>query len=208
MPPTSHDQAGHELGRRDAVLAALVDQHGPMRLAPKPTVDRRFEALARHIAFQQLAGAAASAIWGRVRALVAGAFTPEAVLALPEVDLRGAGLSGAKVAAIRDVAAHVLDGSIRLDRLGRMSDDEVVAELTKARGVGPWTAHMFLLFSLHRMDVWPTGDLGVRVGYARAWGLADPPSPAELEAAGDAFRPYRSVAAWYCWRAVETTLPA
>jgi 3-methyladenine DNA glycosylase/8-oxoguanine DNA glycosylase len=88
-----------------------------------------------------------------------------------------------------------------------MSDDEVVAELSQVRGVGPWTAHMFLMFHLHRLDVWPTGDLGVRTGFGRAWELAAVPSPRELEALGDPFRPYRSVVAWYCWRVLDTVTP-
>ncbi len=99
-------------------------------------------------------------------------------------------------------------GDIRLDAVGRMPDDEVVAMLTQARGVGPWTAHMFLLFDLHRLDVWPTGDYGVRVGYGRAYGLDEPPTPKELDALGERFRPYRSVAAWYCWRVVDVQVPS
>jgi 3-methyladenine DNA glycosylase/8-oxoguanine DNA glycosylase len=97
------------------------------------------------------------------------------------------------------------DGSIELETIGRRDDESVVAELTRARGVGPWTAQMFLLFTLHRLDVWPTGDLGVRVGYARAFGLPAPPTATELAVAGDRFRPYRSAVAWYCWRVVDTS---
>jgi 3-methyladenine DNA glycosylase/8-oxoguanine DNA glycosylase len=208
MGPSLHAAASRELAARDPVLAALLETHGPMRVRAKPPVDRRFEALARAVAYQQLAGRAAQAIWGRTRALVDGPFDAEAVLALPEADLRGAGLSGSKVAAIRDLAAHVDRGDIRLDRVGRMSDDDVVAMLVQARGIGPWTAHMFLMFDLHRLDVWPTGDYGVRVGYGRAWNLDEVPTARELEPFGEAFRPYRSVAAWYCWRAVDTVTPA
>ena len=134
-------------------------------------------------------------------------FTPAAVLALTDEQLRGAGLSGAKTAAVRDLAWKVDTGEVRLDRLGRLPDDDVVAELVKVRGIGAWTAHMFLMFDLHRLDVWPTGDYGVRNGYRVAYDRPDLPSPKELEGLGDAFRPYRSVAAWYCWRAVDVTLP-
>jgi 3-methyladenine DNA glycosylase/8-oxoguanine DNA glycosylase len=170
-------------------------------------VSARFEALARSIAFQQLAGAAASTIWGRVRALVPGPFTAEAVLALDDDDLAAAGLSRAKRAALEDLALHVADGRVELARMGRMPDDEVVAELVQVRGIGTWTAEMFLLFTLHRLDVWPVTDLGVRNGYAQAFGLAEAPTPKELEAAGERFRPHRSVVAWYCWRAADTRTP-
>jgi len=200
-----HAEASLELARRNRVMAELVELHGPMRIRSRPPVDRRFETIARSIAFQQLAGKAASTIWGRTRALVDGAdFTPEAVLALDEEALRGAGLSRAKTAAIRDLADKALSGQVRLDRLGRMGDDEVIAELVQVRGVGTWTAQMFLMFDLHRLDVWPTGDLGVRAGYGRAFALGAPPTDKELALLGDEFKPYRSVVAWYCWRAVDT----
>ena len=205
---TRHADASRALAALDPVMAGLADRHGPMRIAKKTAVDDRFEAIAQAIAYQQLAGRAAETIWGRTRALVDGArFTPLAVLALTDEQLRGAGLSGAKTAAVRDLAWKVDTGEVRLDRLGRMTDEEVVAELVKVRGVGPWTAHMFLMFDLHRLDVWPTGDYGVRNGYRVAYELPDLPSPKDLETLGEVFRPYRSVAAWYCWRAVDVTLP-
>jgi DNA-3-methyladenine glycosylase II len=162
-----------------------------------------FAELARAICFQQLAGAAARAIHGRFEALYAGAPTASAVLATGEDDLRAAGLSGAKVAALRDLAAKVESGEVSLARIGARADDAVVAELTRVRGIGRWTAEMFLIFQLERLDVWPVDDLGVRVGYARMHGLATPLPARELEPLGEEFRPYRSVAAWYCWRAAE-----
>ena len=121
--------------------------------------------------------------------------------------LRGAGLSGAKARSIHDLAAHVADGRVRLERMGRLSDEAVILELTQVWGIGTWTAQMFLMFTLRRLDVWPVGDLGVRAGWARAHGLTEVPGPAELEVLGEVFRPYRSVAAWYCWRAVDTRVP-
>ncbi|HVF03767.1 MAG TPA: hypothetical protein VNA20_02905 [Frankiaceae bacterium] len=187
----------------DPVMAGLADRHGPPRLGGRRTGVSRFEQLAEAICYQQLAGAAAATIWGRVRGLVAGPFTPEAVLSLAPDRLRAAGLSGAKTASILDLAAKAADGTVRLDRIGRRPDDEVVAHLTVVRGIGRWTAEMFCVFTLGRLDVWPTGDYGVRAGWARAYGLAEPPSPKELEPAGDRFRPYRTLAAWYCWRALE-----
>jgi 3-methyladenine DNA glycosylase/8-oxoguanine DNA glycosylase len=205
--PRPHREISLALADRDPVLAGLVERHGPMHLPPPPRASQRFEQLARSIAFQQLAGRAASTIWGRVRALVPGEFTPDAVLSIPEGDLAAAGLSRAKLASIRDLAEHVADGRVALDRIGRQSDDEVLRHLTAVRGIGPWTAQMFLLFTLHRLDVWPTGDLGVRVGFGRAWGLAEAPTPAELERLGEPYRPWRSVVAWYCWRAADTTTP-
>jgi 3-methyladenine DNA glycosylase/8-oxoguanine DNA glycosylase len=188
-------------------MAALVAAHGPPQFRRPGRDGSRFEALANSIVYQQLAGAAARSIWGRVRALVDGPFTAEAVLALPEPALRGAGLSGSKVASLRDLAAKAAGGELRLARIGRLDDDAVIEHLVTVRGIGPWTAQMFLMFTLRRPDVWPTGDLGVRAGYARAYGLAELPSPRELEELGERFRPYRSAAAWYCWRAVDTITP-
>jgi DNA-3-methyladenine glycosylase II len=201
-------EATAEVARRDPAFARLIDIHGPVRLGRRPPVGDRFEVLARSIAFQQLAGAAARTIWGRVRALVPGAFTPEAVLALDDVDLAGAGLSRAKRAALADLAAHVADGRVELARMGRMPDADVVAELVQVRGIGTWTAEMFLLFTLRRPDVWPVTDLGVRNGWARAVGSPAAPTPKELEVLGERFRPFRSVVAWYCWRACDTVVPA
>jgi DNA-3-methyladenine glycosylase II len=198
------DAATAEVVARDPVLARLVDLAGPFRPRPR-NPDGPFGALVRAIVFQQLAGNAAAAIHGRFRALVPGDLTPEAILALPDEALRGAGLSNAKLLSIRDLAAHVADGRLPLDRrkLGRMSDDDVVAHLVPVRGIGRWTAEMFLLFELRRLDVWPVDDLGVRMGYGLAWGVDPMPTAKELAALGDPYRPYRSVAAWYCWRAVD-----
>jgi DNA-3-methyladenine glycosylase II len=126
------------------------------------------------------------------------------MLSLPDETMRAAGLSGAKVASLRDLAAKVLDGTVVLDPAGlrKESDAEVVARLTTVRGIGKWTSEMFLMFQLRRLDVWPTGDLGVRKGFGLAWGIPTPAAK-ELEPLGDPFRPYRSVVAWYCWRAAE-----
>lgn len=187
----------------DPVMAALAERHGPPRLGTRRTGASRFEQLAEAICYQQLAGAAAATIWGRVRGLVDGPFTPEAVLALEPERLRSAGLSGAKTASVLDLAAKAAEGTVRLDRIGRLADDDVVAHLTVVRGIGRWTAEMFCVFTLGRLDVWPTGDYGVRAGWARAYGLPELPSPKALEAEGDRFRPYRTLAAWYCWRALE-----
>jgi DNA-3-methyladenine glycosylase II len=202
VTPTAWAAATAEVAGRDAGLADVIARAGPVQLRPR-NPDGAFGALVRAIAYQQLAGKAAAAIHGRVRALVDGPLTPDAVLALPEGALRGAGLSGAKTASVLDLATRAAFGDLPLKRLPRLPDDEVVALLSQVRGIGRWTAEMYLLFELRRLDVWPTGDLGVRAGWQLAHGLAAPPSPAELAALGEPLRPLRSVAAWYCWQAVH-----
>lgn len=193
-----------ELVLQTPALAALVAHHGPCALTSRRgPVAEHFESLASSIVYQQLAGKAAAAIWARVRALAPDGFAPEHLLALNPQDLRGAGLSGAKTAAIADLARRVADGSLDLDEIERLHDEEAVARLSQVRGIGPWTAQMFLIFSLGRLDVWPTGDLGVRKGYAVIHGLAGAPTPTELSTLGEAYRPWRSVLAWYCWRALD-----
>jgi DNA-3-methyladenine glycosylase II len=158
----------------------------------------------RAIVYQQLATPAATAIHGRLLAVLGGDPGPGALIALPDETLRAAGLSANKAASLRDLATKVLEGTVVLSPrgLGRQSDEEVVARLTAVRGIGPWTADMFLLFQLRRLDVWPAGDLGVRRGYGLAWNVSMPSARA-LQPLGEPYRPYRSIAAWYCWRAAE-----
>lgn len=200
--PKAWAVATAEVAGRDPGLAEVIARAGPVRLRP-PNPDGAFGALVRAIAYQQLAGKAAAAIHGRVRALVPGPLTPQAVLDLPEGALRGAGLSAAKTASVLDLAAKAAAGQVPLGTLPRMPDDEVVAALVEVRGIGRWTAEMYLLFELRRLDVWPTTDLGVRHGWRLAHGLDDPPSPGVLAELGERHRPVRSVAAWYCWEAVH-----
>jgi len=182
-------------------MAKLMQRTGPFRL-PKPTEDN-FAALAESILYQQLAGAAAAAIQSRFVALFNGALSPKAVLALRPQKLRAVGLSRNKVASMRDLARKVADGTVPLDRLGRFSDEEIIARLSVVRGIGRWTAEMFLIFQLRRLDVWPVDDYGVRKGYSLVYGLRDLLTPKQLQVEGERFRPYRTVAAWYCWRAVH-----
>lgn len=189
----------------DPVFGPLVEEVGPLRI--RPPLDTHFAALVRAICYQQLAGAAASTIHGRVVDALDGEVAPEAVEATADEPLRDAGLSASKLASIRDLAQKVTDGTVPLDDVDRLSDDEVTQRLVQVRGIGPWTADMFLIFQLRRPDVWPVGDLGVRVGYARLHGLEEPPSPKDLDPLGEPYRPWRSAAAWYCWRAVETITP-
>lgn len=202
MPVHRLADGARELAKNDRVMKRLIADHGLPDLGGRRTGRTRFEQLAEAICFQQLAGKAAEAIWFRVRTLVDGSFTPEAVLAEGYDALRGAGFSNAKALSLLDLATKVAAGEVRLDRIGRLSDEAVIAELIPVRGIGPWTAEMFLIFTLKRLDVWPVGDYGVRAGYARAYELAAMPSSQELEPLGDRFRPYRTMAAWYCWQAL------
>jgi DNA-3-methyladenine glycosylase II len=128
--------------------------------------------------------------------------TPETLSAVPDDALRAAGLSGNKLASLRDLSAKILDGTVDLNRTSRLSDDQVIGTLVAVRGIGRWTAEMYLMFELRRLDVWPVDDLGVRQGYGLAWRLDSPPSAKQLTPLGDRFRPYRSVTARYCWAAV------
>lgn len=182
-------------------MAALMQRTGPFRL-PKPT-GGHFAALAESILYQQLAGAAAAAIHGRFIALFNGNLSPRAVLAVRPAKLRAVGLSGNKTASIHDLAAKVDDGTVPLERIEQLSDEEIVARLSVVRGIGRWTAEMFLIFQLRRLDVWPVSDYGVRKGYSLAYGLRDLLMPKQLQVEGERFRPYRTVAAWYCWQAVH-----
>jgi DNA-3-methyladenine glycosylase II len=190
-----------EVASRDPVLAQLVARVGPIRHRPRDP-DGPFGALVRAIVYQQLAGRAAQAIYGRLRATVGDALTPETLTAASDEALRTAGLSANKLASLRDLSAKVLDRTVVLTRTSRRSDDDLVAALTTVRGIGPWTAEMYLMFQLRRLDVWPVDDLGVRQGYSLAWKLDPPPSANQLAPLGERFRPYRSVVARYCWAAV------
>jgi DNA-3-methyladenine glycosylase II len=186
-------------------MAALIERVGPLEL--RPQLGDHFGALVRSILYQQLAGRAAAAIHARFLALFPDGLSPEAVLARPETDLRQAGLSGAKAASIRDLASRVASGQVPLHDVEGLGDDELVERLSEVRGIGPWTAEMFLIFQLRRLDVWPVDDYGVRKGYALAYRLSELPKPRELAGLGERYRPYRTIAALYFWRAVDTVLP-
>ncbi len=196
------------LAERHPALAPLIARCGPCTLSSRRgPAGSHLEALASAIVSQQLAGRAAAAIWGRVRDLDPGGFSASAVAALEPTALRTAGLSEAKAAALTDLVQRVLSGRLDLDEVATMADEEVIARLSEVRGIGRWTAQMFLMFRLGRLDVWPSGDLGVRRGSAVVWGLVEAPTARALEELGEEFRPWRSVAAWYCWRAVDTVIP-
>jgi len=195
-----------QVARRDEAMARLIKAVGPVKL--RDPLENSFAALVRSILYQQLAGSAAAAIHGRFLKLFAGGLSPAAVIALPDGAMRAAGLSGSKAAAISDLAQKVEEGTVPLHDVESLSDDELVARLVQVRGIGRWTAEMFLIFQLGRLDVWPVDDYGVRKGWARAHKLEDLPTPRALQTEGDRFRPYRTIAAWYCWRAVDTVLQA
>lgn len=185
----------------DQKLAAFIDRAGPY--APRPGQGDALASLARAIVFQQLATGAAAAIHKRFVAAIGGTVTAEAILATDATVLRGAGLSAAKTTSLIDLATKVLDGSVPLTGIEALDDDEIVARLTAVRGIGRWTAEMFLLFELQRPDVWPVDDLGVRQGWRLIHAEPELMKPRELHAAGERFRPHRTVVALFCWHAVH-----
>jgi DNA-3-methyladenine glycosylase II len=203
VPTVPLTEAVADLAISDPVLAVLIERHGPPPPRRRVPTGRRFDDLARNIVYQQLAGRAAASIHGRVVETLGGQVTAEGILATPESVLRSCGLSGSKTASLIDLADKVASGEVALDRIGRLSDDEVIAHLTVVRGIGPWTAQMFLMSTLSRLDVWPVGDYGVRAGFAKAWSLDEIPQPKVLDDLGEPFRPYRSLVAWYCWRTAD-----
>jgi DNA-3-methyladenine glycosylase II len=189
-------------------MAGLIDDWGGPLPDERDSRGRPAEvygALVRTIAGQQLSVLAARAIWNRLLAYFDGRVpTPREILEQdPETLRAAAGFSRAKVAYLRSLAEHVLDGELELERLAELPDDEVIRELTAVKGIGEWTAHMFLMFTLHRPDVLPVGDLGVRNAAMRAYGLPAPPQAAELEAIAEAWRPHRTRACLYLWRSLE-----
>jgi DNA-3-methyladenine glycosylase II len=198
----SYPAAARILAERDPVIARLLAEAGPPRVRQFP--EPPFAALVRAIVYQQLAGAAAAAIHGRLVAVLGGDVQPHSLVALSDETFRMVGMSRNKVLSLRDLAAKVLDGTVVLSArsLARQGDEEIIARLSTVRGIGRWTAEVFLLFQLRRLDIWPIGDLGVRRGYGLAWGIPMPTAK-QLQPLGERFRPYRSVAAWYCWRAAE-----
>jgi DNA-3-methyladenine glycosylase II len=207
VSPSYAAAALRHLRRADPVMARLIKQVGPLRVRISR---RRFQALARAIIFQQLAGSAATAIYSRFVALFPGRSfpTPAQVAALSDEAMRAAGLSRQKALYLRDLAAHVANKSINFHRFAAMSDDEVIAELIRVKGIGRWTAEMFLMFNLARPDILPLDDLGLRSAVRKAYNLATLPSKRELEQIGERWRPYRSAASWYLWQSTRIVLPS
>lgn len=193
------------LSQADKTLARLIKKVGPCRLEPQ-TKRAPFQALVRSVTFQQLNGKAAETILGRVLALFPEKKfpSPEDLLATPDEKLRAAGLSRNKTAAVKDIAAKTIAGVVPDSRaIKKLSNEEILERLTSVRGVGPWTVEMLLMFTLGREDVFPVTDFGVRKGFALTYGLKELPSPKELLAHGEKWRPHRTTASWYLWRAVD-----
>jgi DNA-3-methyladenine glycosylase II len=204
MPPASPPiDITAVIGRRDRAFRSVIAEAGPPPQWRSARVDERYAALVRSITFQLLATNAADTIHGRVRDLCDGRVTVDAVLAAGADRLRAAGLSRTKAQAMVDLAEGVRDGRVRLGRHGRMSDAEVVADVTAVRGIGPWTAQMYLMHTLARPDVWPAGDFGVRNGWTILHDLDEIIAESDLRAEGEKFAGVRSAVAWYCWQAVH-----
>jgi DNA-3-methyladenine glycosylase II len=193
------------LSRTDPRFAALIARTKPFNVVAQPLV-RPFDSLAESIAYQQLTGKAAATIFGRVRALYPKRkwLDPKLILATKDETLRACGLSRSKTVALKDLAAKTLDGTVPSGRaLVRMSDEEIIERLTAVRGIGRWTVEMLLLFDLGRLDVWPVTDYGVQKGFAKTFGRRELPTKKQFLKIGEKWRPYRSVAAWYFWRALD-----
>ena len=222
MTPEDYARARRLLLRRDPVLAELIRKHGPCGLAAAQRADH-FSALVRAITGQQLSTKASATIYGRLAALMPGGVRPEALAALPDDQLRAVGVSRQKAAYFRDLCEKVLTGALPLHApeplgdgvqdaaasgrnktsLDTMSDEEVIAALTQVKGIGRWSAEMFLIFRLHRPDVLPVGDLGIVNAVKNVYGLRKPPTPERIRKIGAAWQPYRSVASWYLWRSLD-----
>ncbi len=196
-------KAQRHLNRRDAVMQRLIKTVGPCTLKNNPD---HFRALTKSIVSQQISTKAAAAITARLEAALAPlGVNPGTIAKATDAELRAAGLSAAKVLAFRDLAAKVNNGSLHFAELSSLSDEEIIANLVQVRGIGRWTAEMFLIFSLGRLDVLPVDDLGLRAGVRDAYGLGELPDKQTLIAMGESWRPYRSVATWYLWRGLGIT---
>jgi DNA-3-methyladenine glycosylase II len=193
-------QAIHHLRTHDPVLCQIIDRVGECTIRFRRA---DFETLVKSIVYQQLSGKVASVIFDRLSKAVKGSVTPEAVLKLRPSRMRTLGLSTQKTAYIRDLARHSRDGRLVFEELAALPDAEVIERLTQVKGIGVWTAHMFLIFALARPDILPTGDLGIRNAIRKAYNLDAPPTPEEMEKMAEKWRPHCSVASWYLWRSLE-----
>jgi DNA-3-methyladenine glycosylase II len=193
-------QAIHHLRTSDPVLSAIIQRVGDYGIQFRPP---DFETLVKSIVFQQLSGRVATVIFGRLSAALHGVVTPETILKLRPSRMRSLGLSTQKTAYIRDLARHTRAGTVVFENLSALPDDQVILHLTQVKGIGVWTAHMFLIFALQRTDILPTGDLGIRNAMRKAYSLDALPTPDEMEQMATRWRPYCSVASWYLWRSLD-----
>ena len=193
-------EAIQHLRRNDPVLSGIIDRVGDYGIQFR---DPDLETLVKSIVYQQLSGRVASVIFERLAKAAGGKLTPENILKLRPARMRTLGLSKQKTAYIRDLARHARDGRVVFQELEALDDAAVIERLTQVKGVGVWTVHMYLIFALRRTDVLPTGDLGIRNAIRKAYGLAETPTPAEVEAMALRWRPYCTVASWYLWRSLE-----
>lgn len=198
MTATDYTKARRLLARRDPVIRELIKRHGPCGLANAQHEDA-FTALTHAIISQQLSTKAAATIARRFDALFQGPPTPAALAEIDDVRLRAVGFSAQKIRYVRDLSARVADGSLPLSTVNELADEDVIQSLTQVKGIGRWTAEMFLMFRLHRPDVLPVDDLGILKAVQRAYGLRKMPRPERLTKMGEPWRPYRSVACWYLW---------
>ena len=193
-------EAIQHLRRNDPVLSGIIDRVGDYGIQFR---DPDLETLVKSIVYQQLSGRVARVIFERLAKAAGGKLTPENILKLRPARMRTLGLSKQKTAYIRDLARHARDGRVVFQELEALDDAAVIERLTQVKGVGVWTVHMYLIFALRRTDVLPTGDLGIRNAIRKAYGLAETPTPAEVEAMALRWRPYCTVASWYLWRSLE-----
>ena len=193
-----------EISSRDARFARVIDAHPLCTVGRDPKPVTHFEALVESVISQQLAVKAADTIYGRVKGLARGRMVPGRIAEISEAQMRAAGVSGAKFKTIQGLADAALTKKININKLHEINDDQIVFDkLTSLWGIGPWTVDMFMMFQLGRLDIWPTGDLGVRRGWEKIHNLKEEIAPKALEKKGEKYRPYRSVVAWYCWRALS-----
>jgi DNA-3-methyladenine glycosylase II len=193
-----------EIASRDKKFAKVIDAHALCTIGRNPKPVSHFESLVESVISQQLAVKAADTIFLRVKKAAGGRIIPTRIAAISESEMRAAGVSGAKFKSIQGLASAALNREIKFNSLHEIeSDEEIFTQLTNLWGIGPWTVDMFMMHQLGRLDIWPTGDLGVRRGWEKIYSLSEEITPKELAGKGDKFRPYRSVVAWYCWRALS-----
>jgi DNA-3-methyladenine glycosylase II len=203
VTPADYRRAQRLLLGRDPILASLIRQHGPCRIADALRADH-FSALVRAIIFQQLSTKAASTIHGRLMALMPeNTVTPAALAAITDTQFRSVGVSRQKSMYLRDLCEKIGAGEVALEAIDALDDEAVITTLTKVKGIGRWTAEMFLMFRLHRPDVLPVGDLGILTAVQKAYRLRKRPTPDRLRTLGEAWKPYRSIACWYLWRSLD-----